>query len=143
MAQAELSMMGWNIPLIYCCGLVTTLTLSALLSTVWLTDDHIDMMMEQLATQIAADPKLAAKCVITLLAFSRNDLGWLYFLVHINDNHWIAAFINFKDGTIGYGDLLAKYFPPPTQFLCLLQKWLHTTGAKVWEPKHSILERVK
>ncbi|KAF8227799.1 hypothetical protein L208DRAFT_1379634 [Tricholoma matsutake] len=123
MAQAELSMMGWNIPLIYCCGLVTTLTLSALLSTVWLTDDHIDMMMEQLATQIAADPKLAAKCVITLLAFS--------------------TFINFKDGTIGYGDSLAKYFPPPTQFLCLLQKWLHTTGAKVWEPKHSILERVK
>lgn len=70
MAQAELSTMGWNIPLIYCCGLVTTLTLSALLSTVWLTDDHIDMMMEQLATQIATDPKLAAKCVITLLAFS-------------------------------------------------------------------------
>lgn len=131
MPQTELSMMGWNAPLTYCHGQVTTLTLSMLLSTVWLSDDHIDMMMEELAAQIAADPKLAAECVVAPLGFSsvikaanfkkrytkrdtpllccyadhvkENNLWWLYFPIHINDNHWVVGFINFKDVTFGYG----------------------------------------
>ena len=131
MAQTELSMMGWNAPLTYCHGQVTTLTLSALLSTVWLSDDHIDIMMEELAAQIATDPKLAGECVVAHPGFSstikvanykkrytkrdapllcrytdhvkENNLWWLYFPIHVNDNHWVAGFINFKDATIGYG----------------------------------------
>lgn len=28
----------------------------------------------------------------------------LVFPVHVNDNHWIAAFVDFKAGKIGYGE---------------------------------------
>ncbi|KAF8228740.1 hypothetical protein L208DRAFT_1066500, partial [Tricholoma matsutake] len=197
----ELSMMGWNAPLTYCHGQVTTLTLSMLLSTVWLSDDHIDMMMEELAAQIAADPKLAAECVVAPLGFSsvikaanfkkrytkrdtpllccyadhvkENNLWWLYFPIHINDNHWVVGFINFKDVTFGYGNPQVTRLQNTSShqhssffgkdFINKGDCMLHgvqvdsyscginttntidcaATGACVWKPKHSIWERVR
>lgn len=43
--------------------------LSALLSTVWLSDEHINLMMEELAARLAADPDTASKVIIASLAF--------------------------------------------------------------------------
>ena len=50
-------------------GEVSSSVLSVLLSTVWLSDEHINMMMEELAARLAADPDTASKVIIAPLVF--------------------------------------------------------------------------
>lgn len=112
----------------YCRGADTSL-LSWFLGTRWLTDKHIDMMMEELE----ADTSKAENTQVASLAFSNkvkhynetklSDEQWkktflycyeqdvndshlekLAFPVHINQNHWIAGLINFKKRTFSFGE---------------------------------------
>lgn len=69
LAHQELSTLGWDIKMCYQRGEVSSSILSALLSTVWLNDEHINMMMEELAARLAADADLASKVIIAPLAF--------------------------------------------------------------------------
>jgi hypothetical protein len=124
---------GWNQTLPYSRQTVTTLDLTSLLSTAWLSDEHIDMMMQELSDQVASDPELARRVIIAPLAFSaklkhmalikhdpyskknapllcryekhvkENGIEALYFPVHVGGNHWIAGHLNFKEGFISFG----------------------------------------
>ncbi|KAJ6556704.1 hypothetical protein B0H10DRAFT_2201541 [Mycena sp. CBHHK59/15] len=130
----------------------TTFNLALILSHAWLSDDHIDMMMADLSARVEADPELAAKVLITPLAFSnavkdrankktykredtpllaryeehikRTGVAQLYFPLHINNNHWIAGLVDFKQGLIGTGDSRVNSSRPPTKFIKDLKRWL-------------------
>ncbi|KAJ6618077.1 hypothetical protein B0H10DRAFT_2379381 [Mycena sp. CBHHK59/15] len=125
----------------------TTFNLALILSHAWLSDDHIDMMMADLSARVEADPELAAKVLITPLAFSnavkdgankktykredtpllaryeehikRTGVAQLYFPLHINNNHWIAGLVDFKQG-----DSRVNSSRPPTKFIKDLKCWL-------------------
>lgn len=109
--------------------MVTSAYLAKLLGTVWLNDDHIDMMMEELSKEVSSDPGLVDKVIIARLLFAQQVLNvkerytWknapllchyekhikennakeLYFPIHVNVNHWIVGLIDFKNKTISFG----------------------------------------
>lgn len=128
-AREILASLGWNVHLTYLQRTVTSAHLATLLGTMWLNDDHIDMMMEELSKEVASDPVLAKKVIIAKLFFAQkvlnssgkytrkdapllcryekhikdNDTEELYFPMHVNTNHWIAGCIHFKSRTISFG----------------------------------------
>lgn len=69
LVQQELSVLGWDIKMCYQQGEISSSILSALLSTVWLSNEHINMMMEELAARLATDSDIASKVIIAPLAF--------------------------------------------------------------------------
>jgi hypothetical protein len=70
-AKRLLASIGWRQTLPYSQKTVTTIELTSLLSIAWLSDDHINMMVEELSIQLAAsDPDLAKRVIIAPLAFS-------------------------------------------------------------------------
>ena len=103
--------------------------LSRFLGTAWLTDEHVDMMMEELdadkslrvnRTQIATllfsneiknynKGKLSdAQQKKTLLycyeqEVHEHHLDQLAFPIHVNQNHWIAGLLNFRERTVSFG----------------------------------------
>ncbi|GLB37775.1 hypothetical protein LshimejAT787_0408260 [Lyophyllum shimeji] len=129
----ELRTMGWNSKMAHVGGTSTTMDLAAFLSTVWLSDTHIDMMMEDMASRVASDANLAAKVIIAPLGFARelqstgfrsfkgftkrstplllrykkyieeNGISYLYFPIHVHGNHWIAGMVDFGRKTISFG----------------------------------------
>ena len=131
--RESLMRLGWNIKLPYSRQTRTTIELTTFLSIKWLSDEHIDMMMEELSNEVTSDPELAKKVIIAPLAFSEklqsiaaakhttytrqnalllvryekhikdNGTDELYFPVHVRGNHWIAGLIDFKDGVICFG----------------------------------------
>ena len=130
LAQQELSVLGWDIKMCYQRGEVSSSILSALLSTVWLSDEHINMMMEELATWLAADPDIASKVIITPLMFQiqinnnakvktytknnspllhhyckriKEGVERIYFPINVNGDHWIAGVIDIQAQSVGYG----------------------------------------
>ncbi|KAJ6459147.1 hypothetical protein C8R47DRAFT_1028273 [Mycena vitilis] len=148
-ANSLLGTLGWDTRIQ---GEWTMASLAIILTDAWLSDDHINMMMIDLSARVAADPELAAKLLIAPLAFSeaiktgaakakytreetpllskyedhikRKCLEQLYFPVHINENHWIAGLVDFKQGLIGTGDSRVRLSPPAFQFLRALKRWL-------------------
>jgi hypothetical protein len=128
-ARKILSSIGWNVPLTYLQSTVNSVHLAKLLGTMWLNDDHINMMMEELSKEVAFNPGLTRKVIIAKLSFAQqvlnvngeytrknapllcryekhikdNDTEELYFPIHINMNHWIAGRIRFKSRTISFG----------------------------------------
>jgi hypothetical protein len=69
-ARDKLAHLGWNSILLLSRHTQTTILLTALLSTAWLSDEHINMMMEDLSNEIASDSKLSKKPIIAPLAFA-------------------------------------------------------------------------
>jgi len=132
-ALATFDTIGWDCKLGYLRGTTSTICLPDILGTAWLTDDHIDMMMEELSKNVATNPNLRDRVMVAPLAFANeieengkagtydNKKGGavllhrykkqitemktkkLLFPVNINRNHWIAVFIDFLNGKIGYG----------------------------------------
>lgn len=126
--------MGWESALPYIRGETTNFSLCQILSWNWLSDDHIDMMMEDLAHRVSLDPGLVGKVIVAPLSFSaaikkdpsggpdsytkkktpllylyehkvKNEgVEKLYYPIHIHDNHWIAAVIDFERKIYGYGE---------------------------------------
>lgn len=130
MAKQGLTSIPWNAPLIYQNGMTGTLQLAILLSSAWLSDDHINMMMECLSEQVSADADLCSEVIIAPLWFShalekaaqngsyskkavpllalyearvKEGIKRIYYPVNVNNNHWIAACIDFEHEVIGYG----------------------------------------
>lgn len=131
-AAADLfNTLGWDTELPYLRGIPTTFTLSLILTWEWLTDDHIDIMMEDLAYRVSLDPELAEKVIVAPLAFSEaikkspkggytkektpllylyekkireGKIEKLYYPMHIHGNHWIAGVIDFKRKVFGFGE---------------------------------------
>jgi hypothetical protein len=128
-AYQALEHLGWNIRLRHLNGCAHSPLLATFLSTSWLSDDHIDMMMEVISERVANNPTIAKEVLIAPLSFSNDvmsiargyksvshileryaakiregTLRWLYFPVHVNSNHWIAFVINFVENYIAYGE---------------------------------------
>ena len=143
-----LASLGWNVRLTYLQSTVTSAHLATLLGTMWLNDDHIDMMMEELSKEVASNPSLTQKVIITKLFFAQqvlnvngkytrknapllcrykkhikdNDTEELYFPIHVNMNHWIAGCIHFKSRTINFGKF---------SLICHVYKYITHTKLKV------------
>ena len=130
MAEQALAGLGWDVALHYQRGAVSSSVLSNFLSTTWLNDEHINMMLEELATTLAKIPVLASQTVIAPLAFTvqindkaknksytKQNAGLLYkyqqhiaggirriyFPININGNHWIAGVVDIENHFVGYG----------------------------------------
>jgi hypothetical protein len=131
-ALQTLGTIHWRKKLKYCRGTVDTRCLTTLLGNRWLSDDHINIMMEEHSHAVEEDPSLKDRVIVASLKFSEEiqnngEIGiyekkkgagllWRYekhikekgiekllFPVHVNSNHWVAAFVDFKNGQIGYG----------------------------------------
>ena len=134
-ARDMLAHLGWNSKLPLSRHTQTTILLTTLLSTAWLSDEHIDMMVEELSNEIASDSKLLKKPIIAPLAFSvqleaaeaaghttsrknpillsryekhikEAGIEELYFPAHVRKNHWIAGLVDFKQHVIRFGEFL-------------------------------------
>ncbi|KAK1222121.1 hypothetical protein PQX77_015048 [Marasmius sp. AFHP31] len=154
-ARRRLANISWNSKLSFAIQPVTTLDLSDFLSTTWLKDDHVDMMLEVLRDRLVKDG--LSDIIIAPMSFSwtitaaarENDFSkkglvryankirtekirQLYFPLNVNGNHWVAGCIDFENHSIVYGDSLAQDFSPPTGFLLVLRKWFkHTFGRDI------------
>jgi len=125
-----LSSVTWNSKMSYCKGNTTTLHLTKLLGTVWLSDEHINMMIEVLLVELSHNPK--SKTHVADLSFAlkiskihkkapesqwylgnfvnqvqEQHLEKLYFLLHVNSSHWIASMVDFKQQTFSFGKLIS------------------------------------
>jgi len=132
-ALQTLDTIHWKKKLKYCRGTVDTRCLTTLLGNGWLSDDHINIMMEEHSHAVRGDASLKDQVIVAPVQFSeeiRNNgetgiyerkkgagLLWRYeqdikekgietilFPVHANGNHWVAAFVDFKNKKIGYGE---------------------------------------
>ena len=131
-AIMALSTLPWKVEMKHCHRNTDTLCLSTLLGNGWLSDDHINMMMEEFSQEVESNPAMKATIIIASLGLAgeirKNSKTGMYgrkeapllrryekhikekgieklvFPVHVNDNHWIAAFVDFKAGKIGYGE---------------------------------------
>ncbi|KAF7424768.1 hypothetical protein PC9H_010079 [Pleurotus ostreatus] len=113
----------------------------------WFSTDHMDMAAEELALRIAQPSKTLvapvafANDLISAIEFKKSyskqhtpllcryereidkkKLDKLYFPLHVNGNHWIAGFIDFKTRTFGYGS------PVPKAFIAALRRWTKHLG---------------
>ncbi|KAF4590802.1 hypothetical protein EYR40_009399 [Pleurotus pulmonarius] len=166
-AMGYFKVIGWNTPLAQR-PFVASFELAPLLGTAWLSDEHIDLMIEVISdrikeegvrTSIVAPLNLSAS--ITLrgtkkeTASSKRQLDEIkseiqskgvtrmYFPVHVNGNHWIAAFVDFERRTYGYGDSLTGiYMQSPLKFMRSLGSWLKDTfGGRRFEAQGDSLMR--
>ncbi|KAJ7730514.1 hypothetical protein B0H14DRAFT_2640216 [Mycena olivaceomarginata] len=121
---AIFSQVSWN-----------TLDWTRLLDDEWLSGGIIDTMMFDLQTRVAAIPALDAFVTVAPLAFQHAIIAFsmqerpsrytrsllknykdlveigkeiLYFPLHVDGNHWIAFFIDFKRKAFGYGDSFGR-----------------------------------
>ncbi|KAJ6552531.1 hypothetical protein B0H10DRAFT_1968386 [Mycena sp. CBHHK59/15] len=113
-------------------GQWTNLDLAKILSWEWLSDDHIDMMMSDLSAQAVkkgSNVKYTKKNTPLLARYEEHikKMGdtQLYFPIHINNNHWIAALIDFKCRLIATGDSRVGKSKAPVKFIKDLKRWLH------------------
>ncbi|TFK27117.1 hypothetical protein FA15DRAFT_702135 [Coprinopsis marcescibilis] len=54
-----------------------------------------------------------------------NHIDSIYFPIHVNNNHWIAGFVHFRKGKIGYGDSLTETgYQKPAKQMEFLKKWI-------------------
>ena len=125
------SAVGWNMKMKHCSGMTTTYHLTRFLGTLWLSDEHISMMVEELVCDLDAGKSSGVhlagfaftveidniKLKLALPSSARKktniskyedlvkngSLHQLYFPLHINANHWIAGQIDFTRKTISFG----------------------------------------
>lgn len=123
--------LSWNGKMSYCRRTTSTPELAEFLGTAWLSDNHINMMIEVVAN-LEFNPKPKAK-IANLSQFAEpigrineklvlresqkkktlleryeeevkeGELEKLYFPLHINNAHWIAGMIDFKNRTFLFG----------------------------------------
>ena len=130
-AHELLGSVAWDSQITYCNGQVSTPELAKLLGSFWLSDEHINMMVEELLLDLKNNPKDKIQLVnlsfvmevarvhekLTLPdAAKKKTLLWkfekqvkekvleqLYFPLHIRQNHWVAGMIDFKRRTFSFG----------------------------------------
>ena len=130
-AHELLGSVAWDSRMSYCNGLASTPELAKLLGSFWLSDEHINMMVEVLLLDLKYNPM--DKVQLVNLSFTM-EIGkvyeklnlsdpakkktWLwkfeqqvkekileklYFPLHIRQTHWIAGMIDFKRRTFSFG----------------------------------------
>jgi hypothetical protein len=127
---------GWNVPLTHLGIPISSRNLCQLLSTRWLCDDIMELLIMDLQTRLRRDQTLASKVIIPPSQFYRliektrekgyhadtlprslktiEDLvktkgrRFLYLAVFVGGNHEIAVYIDFLKRTFGWG---AKFKP--------------------------------
>ena len=130
-ALTNLDSIARNTELTSSTAIASTLSLTTLVGNECLDDDHINLMMEFLSQRVSKDDKPLKKIIIAPLTFANelrnnrhgtylkkanapilcrcerhikeNRIDLLYFPVHVNSNHWIAAYVDFSNGKIGCG----------------------------------------
>ncbi|KAF6743414.1 hypothetical protein DFP72DRAFT_827887 [Ephemerocybe angulata] len=149
--EEQLGRLPWGARMEFERGYSTSLLLSYFLGPEWLTDSHLNMMVQVLTERLPP----GQKTMIAPLAFS-NDINnvdrklkvqserWnrallaqyehriknegieaLYFPLHVNGNHWIAGKVDFVKYTVSYGDPMKGLMSGiPATFDRMLCKWL-------------------
>ena len=136
-----ISCISWNVELPYLRETTTTLDLVTFLGSGWLNNDHIDMMVEAVSHRLPSDSKV----ILAPLSFAQNIFNfvrgkgetWLlkryvngvregkiqqiYFPVHVHNQHWIAAYLDFEKKRFGVGE----FFLP---FVLCMYSLLHCIG---------------
>ena len=130
-AQKLLGSVAWDSRMSFCNGMVSTPELAKFLGTYWLSDEHINMMVEELLLDLNNNPKHKVQLVSLsfVMEISRvheklklsdsakkktwlwkfeqqvkeGDLEKLYFPLHIRQTHWVAGMIDFKRRTFSFG----------------------------------------
>jgi hypothetical protein len=134
-ARAFLPGLGWNSPISALDTRLSTMEFTRLLGSHWISTSLVQMMVDNLCTRVRADPQVVSSTMIggpwfaqtldhALLdkkTFSRtttpllcryeqhikdNNMEHFYFPVHVNTNHWITVYINFKKREYSYGECL-------------------------------------
>ncbi|KAH9983501.1 hypothetical protein BJV77DRAFT_300257 [Russula vinacea] len=130
MAEHALASLGWDVALHYQRGAISSSVLSGLLSTAWLNDEHINMIMEELADMLTKIPALASQIIIAPLVFAGQinntaknksytkqnasllykyqqriavGIQRIYFPINVNGNHWVAGIVDIENRFVGYG----------------------------------------
>jgi len=107
-----LGSLQWNGRMDYCNKMTLTSQLSCFLGTFWLSDDHINMVVEEILIDMHAERPEDMKYVQVASLFFAQEL-WnaknyelhvkedgllkLYFPIHVSENHWIVGMINFQN----------------------------------------------
>lgn len=63
-ALAMFDTIGWHCKLGYLRGATSAICLTDILGTAWLSDDHIDMMMEELSKNVATNADLTDRVMV-------------------------------------------------------------------------------
>jgi hypothetical protein len=124
--------LAWGIKMSHCQNSVWTWALTRFLGTLWLNDEHISMMVEELVKDMTTTKEqigiqltnvffsveirnINLKLAIPSSAKRKTSIGRieedvknnkikkLYFPLHVNGNHWIAGEIDFKQKTVSFG----------------------------------------
>ena len=115
---------GWHIELPYLQGTTSTLDLVTFLGSGWMNSDHMDMMIEALSHRLPSDskvvlaPLILAQNIYNFVHGKRESrllkryvngvkegkIQQIYFPVHVHDQHWIAAYIDFEKKCFGVGE---------------------------------------
>jgi hypothetical protein len=126
-----LSSIGWDAPVLAPGSFTTTTEFSKLLRNEWISDDLINMMMEDLSFRARTNPNIASNIKIGTVPLSQaivraavnrtytkrsvpllyryecavtsSECSQLYFPAHVHGNHWIAIKVDFKKRDISYG----------------------------------------
>ena len=129
-----LGSLQWNGKMDYCNKQTSTSQLSRFLGTFWLSDDHINMMVEEMLRDLHIERSGDTKYIhVASLSFAhelqsvekklalplsmrrktllhkyelrvKDGLQKLYFPIHISKNHWIVGMVNFKKKSIAFGE---------------------------------------
>jgi hypothetical protein len=133
-ARELLGSLQWNGKMDYCNSMTSTSQLSYFLGTFWLSDDHINMMVEEMLLELHTKRPDDLKYVqVASLSFAhelrsverklslpisdrrktllykyelcvKEGLQKLYFPIHVSENHWTVGMINFKKKSIVFGE---------------------------------------
>ncbi|KAG6905164.1 hypothetical protein DXG01_004460, partial [Tephrocybe rancida] len=157
-AQDLLETLSWNTPLQYSRGIPKTFELALLLSSAWLSDEHINMIAQELSKEVLSIPEIAHRVIVAPLTFSAEILSTakgksylprnapllcryvkhikdqgteeIYFPLHIGGNHWITGFLNLKQEEVSYGDPKGSKKTIPKLFHKALLQWLQVVFNK-------------
>ncbi|KAL1661458.1 hypothetical protein GGF50DRAFT_61078 [Schizophyllum commune] len=128
--------------------IASTSILSSFPQTAWLADEHITAMLIVLKEQMVSEGINDVQIGSHMLGFyitkyrergpehskhlglyeklvQKRKLRLLLFPTHVNNNHWIAVYIDFVKHEVGYGDSLSQSGSrAPTALLKNILKWL-------------------
>ncbi|KAH6871759.1 hypothetical protein BKA70DRAFT_1484362 [Coprinopsis sp. MPI-PUGE-AT-0042] len=159
-----LSQLPWKSPMEFERGNTTTFDLSYFLGTNWLTDDHINMMIQTISKRLEESPA-PKKTLVAPLAFSvaitnlnlkegtkhalldryrkrvvDDKVNRLYFPLNVNNNHWVTGVIDFETSTVCYGDSLSNYWSTgvPRKFDAKLFRWLKQSFRRAFKSEDTL-----
>lgn len=132
-AHAILPRLGWDTPVSALDTRLSTMEFTRLLGSDWISTSLVQMMVDNLCMRVRTDPRVASSTIIggpgfaqtldhafldkmiysrtttpLLCCYERHikdtNMDHLYFPAHVNTNHWITVYINFKKQEFSYGE---------------------------------------